>query len=117
MHLLKRRLLQRQRVQLVVEAADVARDRRGCSSLSPVASHLLGPRHKFISDGVNSLAASCPRSIIECNGSRGIPDNKSDEYLGLLWLAKQGLNVQKILRDAEKYSNGSSSLALSTIEF
>ena len=82
-----------------------------------VASHLLGPRHKFISDGVNSLAASCPRSIIECNGSRGIPDNKSNEYLGLLWLAKQGLNVQKILRDAEKYSNGSSSLALSTIEF
>ena len=82
-----------------------------------VASHLLGPRHKFISDGVNSLASSCPRSIIESNGRRGIPDNKSSEYLGFLWLSKQGLNVQKILRDAEKYSNESSSLALSTIEF
>ena len=82
-----------------------------------VASHLLGPRHKFISDGVNSLASSCPRSIIESSGRRGMPDNKSSEYLGLLWLSKQGLNVQKILRDAEKYSNESSSLALSTIEF
>lgn len=83
-----------------------------------VASHLLGPSHKFISDGVNSLASSCPRDIIESNGRRGIPDNTSNsEYLGLLWLSKQGLNVQKILRDAEKYPNGSSSLALSTIEF
>ena len=62
-----------------------------------VACHLLGPSHRFVSDGVSSLA-----STIKGSGSgRETPDKKSIEYLGLLWLSNQGLNVQKILRDAE----------------
>ena len=62
-----------------------------------IASHLLGPSHRFVSDGVSSLAST----IMGSGSGRETPDKKSIEYLGLLWLSNQGLNVQKILRDAE----------------
>jgi len=82
-----------------------------------VASHLLGPSRAFIVNGVNSVASSCPRiTSFSDSYRRELPDKKSSEYLGLLWLSKQGLNVQKILRDAEKDSNRSSACALSSLD-
>ena len=61
-----------------------------------VACHLFGVRHDFVTNSIARLASACAQVT---TGGHVAPDRGSCQFLSLLWLAKQGLNVQQILQN------------------